>query len=65
MPKSTLPELLTPIEAAEFLKVDVQYLYRLKRERRIRYLKVGHFLRFDPVDLLAWLNENAREAAPR
>jgi hypothetical protein len=33
---------------------------RLVAEKRIPYLKVGHFVRFDPAEIAAWL-DNARQ----
>ncbi|MCP4960332.1 MAG: helix-turn-helix domain-containing protein, partial [Actinomycetia bacterium] len=31
------------------------FVRRLVAQRRVPYLKVGKFVRFDPVDLDAWL----------
>lgn len=47
--------LLTCDQAAELLGVRPGYLRRLVRERRIPYVKVGKFLRFQPRDLEAWV----------
>jgi excisionase family DNA binding protein len=34
----------------------VRYVRRLVAERRIPYVKFGHLLRFDPVDLEEWID---------
>ncbi len=50
------PAPLIDIEAvAVRLGVPVRHVRRLVAERRIPYLKWGHLLRFDPVDIEAWL----------
>jgi excisionase family DNA binding protein len=41
------------------LGVQVRHIRRLVAERRIPYLKWGHLLRFDPVEIEQWL-DNAR-----
>lgn len=43
--------------------VNVRYVSRLVAERRIPYYKVGHLLRFDPVEVDDWLAECRVEAA--
>lgn len=48
--------------AAERLGVSVRYVRRLVAQRRIPYVKFGHYLRFDPVELDAWI-DGARVAA--
>ena len=42
---------LSIVEAADYLNVGVRFMRRLVADRRIRYFKVGKFLRFDPSDL--------------
>lgn len=37
--------------AAEQLGVSVRYLRRLVSQRRIPYVKLGHYVRFDPVEI--------------
>lgn len=48
-----MPErkLLTTDQATDYLSVRPGYLRRLVRERRIRHVKVGRFVRFDLRDL--------------
>ncbi len=45
---------------AERLGVNQRHIRRLVAERRIPYLKWGHLLRFDPVELDAWLDQARR-----
>jgi len=40
---------------AEVLCVTPRHIQRLVAERRIPYLKVGRFVRFDPGELDVWL----------
>ena len=48
---------LVDIEAAaEHLTVSVRYMRTLVAERRIPYLKVGKYIRFDLGELNAWLD---------
>ena len=55
------PAPLVDIEAvAARLGVSVRHVRRLVAERRIPYLKWGHLLRFDPVDIEAWLTRARR-----
>lgn len=42
--------------AAEQLGVTVRYMRRLVAERRIPYVKLGHYLRFDPAEIDAWID---------
>ncbi len=46
---------------AERLGVNQRHVRRLVAERRIPYLKWGHLLRFDPVELEAWLDRARRD----
>ena len=45
---------------AHYLSVSVRHIRRLVAERRIPHHKVGHFLRFDPNDIDAWLDNHRR-----
>ena len=44
--------------AAERLGVTVRFVRRLVAERRIPYVKVGKFARFDPVEVERWIDEH-------
>jgi excisionase family DNA binding protein len=42
------------------LAVTPRHIRRLVAERRIPYLKVGRFIRFDPAEVDAWLDAARR-----
>ena len=42
---------------AERLGVTERFVRRLVDERRIPFLKIGRFIRFDPADVTAWIDE--------
>ena len=46
---------------AERLGVNHRHIRRLVAERRIPFLKWSHLLRFDPVEIDAWLDEARRD----
>ena len=52
----TLPSLLTIDQIAEQLNVSVRHVRRLVAEKRVPYLKVGKFVRFDPAEISEWLD---------
>ena len=52
-----LPYLMDIATLAEHLGVEVRHIRRLVYERRIPFIKWGHLLRFDPVAVMAWLEE--------
>ncbi len=56
------PELLDIAGAAERLSVTPRFIRRLVHERRLAYIKVGKYIRFDPADLDAWLQDRRVEA---
>jgi excisionase family DNA binding protein len=45
---------------AEQLAVTPRHIRRLVAERRIPYLKVGRFIRFDPAEVESWLDGTRR-----
>jgi excisionase family DNA binding protein len=47
--KEELPELIDITTLADRLGDSVRHIRRLVAERRIPYLKVGRFVRFDPL----------------
>ena len=54
------PQPLLDIEqAAERLNVSPRFIRRLIAQRRIDYLKIGKFIRFQPDELDSWI-ENQR-----
>jgi excisionase family DNA binding protein len=44
-------------EVAEVLCVTPRHIQRLVAERRIPYLKIGRFVRFDRAELSVWLDQ--------
>ena len=55
-----LPRLLTIDQLAEHLGVTPRHVRRLVAERRVPFLKWRRFIRFDPAEIAAWL-DNARQ----
>jgi excisionase family DNA binding protein len=53
-------KLLDYEELADWLNDSIRDLRRLVQEGRIPYLKVGHFVRFDPEQVRQWLEDNRR-----
>ena len=52
-----LPHLMDIPTLAEHLGVSIRHIRRLVHERRIPFIKWGHLIRFDPVEVQAWLDE--------
>ena len=57
---SALPQLLDSAELADQLRITERHVRRLVAERRIPYVKVGRFVRFDPEDIARWLAHSRR-----
>jgi excisionase family DNA binding protein len=57
-----LPELLDSGELARRLGVTERHVRRLVAERRIPFVKVGRFVRFDQAAVAAWLARQSVEA---
>lgn len=58
-PTAATPLLDLPA-VAERLSVNHRYVRRLVSERRIPFIKLGHLLRFDPVEVEDWLDRARR-----
>lgn len=54
--------LLTINDVAEHLGVNVRHVRRLVQERRLRYVKWGRLLSFDPADIAAFVDEHRSTA---
>lgn len=54
--------LLDPDAVAVALGVTRRHIQRLVAERRIPFLKIGRFVRFDPAELNVWLDQQRVEA---
>jgi excisionase family DNA binding protein len=59
-PAVPLARLLSIVEVAEALGVDVRHVRRLVHEKRIPYIKWGHLLRFDRADIATWVDAYRR-----
>jgi excisionase family DNA binding protein len=55
--------LLTPREVAELLQTTERHLERLVQAGRLRCVKVGRFVRFDPRDVSAFIEASKIGAA--
>lgn len=51
------PSLVDVEGAAARLGISVRHVRHLIAQRRIPYVKVGHYVRFDPDELDAWIDE--------
>lgn len=60
--KGTVSTLMTPREAAEFLRWSVSTLYTYASKRRLPSFKVGRSLRFRRSDLEKLVNAGERPA---
>jgi excisionase family DNA binding protein len=60
-----IPELIDIETLAARLGDSVRHLRRMVAEKRIPYLKVGHFVRFDPADVNRWLLDQRVEVESR
>ena len=56
-PTVGLPRLLDIPTLAEHLGVTQRFIRRLVAENRIPYMKVGRFVRFDVVEIAAWIDQ--------
>ena len=60
-----LPQLLTMDQLAERLGVTHRHVRRLVAEKRVPYLKVGRFIRFNPMEIATWLDQSRVTLWPR
>lgn len=60
MPPNDLPQLLSIPELADRLGTRVRHVRRLVQERRVPYMKVGKYVRFDPAEIAEWLDAGRR-----
>ncbi len=56
--------LLDMEDVARWLCTSVRHVQRLVHERRLPYVKVGHFVRFDAVDVSRWIEEQKVDGRP-
>ncbi|MGA2530303.1 MAG: helix-turn-helix domain-containing protein [Acidimicrobiales bacterium] len=62
-PVDSLPVLLDGTGIAQHLGITERHVRRLVSERRIPFVKVGRFVRFDPVAIAGWLERTAVKAS--
>ena len=53
----TRTELIDIDALAAWLGVEIVFVRRLVAERRIPFLKIGKFVRFDPAEVATWIDE--------
>lgn len=53
-----MQKLLTVNEVAEILNFSTSKVYKLIKDNKINYIKIGTDYRFAPEDVAQWLNEN-------
>lgn len=58
----SLPPLLNAGGLADRLGITERHVRSLVAERRIPFVKVGRFVRFDPVAVASWLAGSSMEA---
>ena len=59
-------QILTPTELAERLKVSERWVYEKSRRRcrtRLPAMRIGRYLRFDWVEVSAWLRKQSGRGA--
>ncbi|MGI8807411.1 MAG: helix-turn-helix domain-containing protein [Acidimicrobiales bacterium] len=59
------PDLLDVAGAARYLGITEVFVRRLVHERRLRYYKLGKFVRFRAADLDAWIEAGRVEPTVR
>lgn len=50
--------LLTVEDVAALLKVEKQMIYKLKRDKKIPFVKIGGVIRFRRVDVNEWIESS-------
>ena len=62
-PTESLPMLLDGSGVAQHLGITERHVRRLVSERRIPFVKVGRFVRFDTIAVASWLERTAVKAS--
>lgn len=55
--RPSVPQLLDSVALADRLGITPRHVRRLVAERRIPFVKVGRFVRFDPEEVVSWLSQ--------
>ena len=50
--------LMTVEDVAALLKVEKQLVYKLRRDRKIPFIKIGGVIRFRRVDVDEWIEQS-------
>lgn len=50
-----------PQELAKAMRISTPTIYSLVRQNKIPFVKIGQLVRFDPVELRAWLDARKAE----
>lgn len=61
---SAISPLVNANQAAELLGVPPSWLLAQARERKVPHHKLGHYVRFDLDELIAWLEDTRIPPAP-
>lgn len=56
--------LLNTDDVADHLGVEPRHVRRLVHEKRIPFIKWGHYIRFDPAEVARWLDGHRRPDLP-
>ena len=59
-PEPDPPRLIDLTTLARWFGVEPRHIRRLVAERRVPFIKWGHLLRFDPVEIRSWIDEYRR-----
>jgi len=62
--RSALPVLVGIETLAEQLGVEVRFVRRLVAERRVPFVKVGRYVRFDVAEVASWIDERRVNPEP-
>lgn len=54
--EATRAPLIDMAELARWLATSPRHVRRLVEEQRVPYLKIGHYVRFDPVEISVWID---------
>lgn len=60
MEQMRFPKLIDIATLAELLGVGERYVRRMVAERRVPTVKIGHYVRFDLDEVLAWVERQRR-----
>jgi predicted DNA-binding transcriptional regulator AlpA len=61
---TTVPELIDIEALAQLLGDSMRHVRRLVAEHRVPHLKVGHFVGFDPAEIVRWLDSSRQPEIP-